>query len=206
MTKKQAVSKQKSQSKPKSKVRKPISKSAKKSQSSKSNKTSGSNKRNFIKSEDGYLYPKGMEAIDIVPEKFDFPKECFEIPERFKPYVESILLPAGLIQSRWERIAARVIQDFKGCKELHIVTLMNGGYRFYEDLKTSIDAQLAYLKGSNVMRIVPHFVKVSSYKGINSTGVLKGAEQLEALPLQGKHVLLVEDMIDTGLTMSLILA
>ena len=147
-----------------------------------------------------------MEAIDIVPEKFDFPKECFEIPERFKPYVESILLPAGLIQSRWERIAARVIQDFKGCKELHIVTLMNGGYRFYEDLKTSIDAQLAYLKGSNVMRIVPHFVKVSSYKGINSTGVLKGAEQLEALPLQGKHVLLVEDMIDTGLTMSLILA
>ena len=82
---------------------------------------------------------------------------------------------------------------------------MGGGYRFYEDLKRCIDARLRYLKGDNVMRIVPHFVKVSSYKGIHSTGILKGAEQLESLPLQGKNVLIVEDMIDTGLTMRLIL-
>ena len=130
----------------------------------------------MIASADGYLYPKDMEVIDITPDKFHFPMECFHIPERFRPYCESILLPDGLIQSRWERLAEHIVRDAQGCKEFHIVTLMGGGYRFYEDLKRCIDARLRYLKGDNVMRIVPHFVKVSSYKGIQSTGILKGAE------------------------------
>ena len=33
--------------------------------------------RKMKASEDGYLYPKDIEVIDIVPEKFHFPKECF---------------------------------------------------------------------------------------------------------------------------------
>ena len=46
---------------------------------------------------------------------------------------------------------------------------------------------------------------MSSYRGTESTGKLRGISKLEAMNLKGKNVLIVEDMIDTGLTMKLIL-
>ena len=46
---------------------------------------------------------------------------------------------------------------------------------------------------------------MSSYRGTESTGKLRGVSKLEAMNLKGKNVLIVEDMIDTGLTMKLIL-
>ena len=48
-------------------------------------------------------------------------------------------------------------------------------------------------------------MKVSSYSGTESTGKLKGVSKLDSIDLKGKNVLVVEDMIDTGLTMKLIL-
>ena len=68
-----------------------------------------------------------------------YPIEQFFVPERFKPFIEHILLPDGLIQARWERLAERILADYAGEQELLIIVLMNGGYIFYEDLKDKID-------------------------------------------------------------------
>ena len=89
---------------------------------------------------DGTLYPrpKDLEAIDIT-EQYDFAPNMFTVPERFQPFISSIVLPEGMLKDRWSRLATRILDDFKGQEELHIIVLMNGGYIFYEDLKRCLD-------------------------------------------------------------------
>ena len=56
------------------------------------------------------------------------------------------------------------------------------------------------------MVIKPHFVKFASYWNTESTGEIQGVDRLAQLDIEGKNVLLVEDMIDTGTTMRAVLA
>ena len=87
---------------------------------------------------------------------------------------------------------------------MHLVVLMGGAYRFYEDLRACLDAKLKYISGPCI-RIIPHFATISSYKNTASTGELKGLHTLDTMSLEGKNILVVEDMIDTGTTMKAIL-
>ena len=154
-----------------------------------------------------YPIPADLEAIDLSKEAVH-PIEHFYVPQRFKPYIKNIVLPDGVIQSRWARLAERIIQDYAGETELVKIVLMNGGYKFFEDLKAQINAQMRFNGESQMeqaLQIRPHFIKLSSYKNTGSTGEVKGLELLEPLQLQGKNVLLIEDMIDTGTTMKAVL-
>ena len=65
---------------------------------------------------------------------------------------------------------------------------------------------MKYSTSQVLLRITPYFIKLSSYKNTESTGEVRGIEGLENAQLNGKNVLLVEDMIDTGTTMRAILA
>ena len=58
----------------------------------------------------------------------------------------------------------------------------------------------------NQMQIRPHFVKLNSYVDTKTTGQVKGIEALETIGLEGKNILIVEDMIDTGTTMKAVLS
>lgn len=70
--------------------------------------------------------------------------ELFYVAPRFKPYIKDILIPDGILQSRWERLAERILADYSNETELLMVVLMNGGYRFFEDLKAKINEQMRY--------------------------------------------------------------
>ena len=154
-----------------------------------------------------YPIPENLEVINVntLPE-FDMNHFFFDL--RFKPYVESVVMPAGMMQSRWERLAERILADHAGVRELVVLVLMNGAYRFYEDLKDKLDKQLSYSQKDihQQLQIRPHFIKLSSYKDTASTGLVKGIEALEGLNLTGKNILIVEDILDTGTTMKAVLA
>ena len=151
-----------------------------------------------------YPVPADLEAIDVSKQPVH-PLEHFYLPPRFKSYVKNIILPDGIIHARWARIAERILADYAGEQELTMIVLMNGGYQFYEDLKSQLNAQMRYLSAESVIQIRPFFVKLSSYKNTETTGLIKGVEALEQIGLNGKNVLLVEDMIDTGTTMKAVL-
>mmetsp|Transcript_14869 Transcript_14869/g.18646 ORF Transcript_14869/g.18646 Transcript_14869/m.18646 type:complete len:96 (+) Transcript_14869:290-577(+) len=85
---------------------------------------------------------------------------------------------------------------------------MNGGYRFFEDLKEKLNRQTRYLQSESLtetIQLKPSFVKLASYVDTASTGEVQGIELLEGLNITGKNVLLVEDMIDSGTTMKAVL-
>lgn len=74
--------------------------------------------------------------------------------------------------------------------------MMNGAFRFYSHLSQALNT----ISSSHEHRIylIPHFHKVSSYSNTESLGVVT---MDKAPSLDGKHVLIVEDIYDTGTSM-----
>ncbi len=101
----------------------------------------------------------------------------------FKPFIS-----AAQIQKRVAEIAAQISTDYKGKKPIFIA-ILNGSFIFAADLfrKISLEAEIS-------------FIKLVSYKGTTSTGSVVTAIGLEE-KLQGRHVIILEDIIDTGKTL-----
>jgi hypoxanthine phosphoribosyltransferase len=100
-----------------------------------------------------------------------------------------ILIPAERIQQRVAELARQIGGDYRG-RPLTIVGVLTGSLMFVADLVRHLDLQL---------RIT--FVQASSYRGATTTaGRLQ--VQPELLPdLRGRHVLLLDDILDTGQTL-----
>ncbi|HRO66239.1 MAG TPA: hypoxanthine phosphoribosyltransferase [Pseudobdellovibrionaceae bacterium] len=101
-----------------------------------------------------------------------------------KPYITQEQL-----QKKVSEIGATLSKKFKD-KEVVAICVLKGSFMFYSDLIRSIDAD-----------ITCEFFGVSSYHGTSSSGEVKVTLDL-AQPVEGKHVVLVEDIVDTGLTMN----
>lgn len=107
----------------------------------------------------------------------------------------------GAVQLSREQIAARVTamgqdiaREYQG-KELHLICVLNGAFVFMADLVRAIELPLTV-----------DFLSVSSYGSrTESSGEVRLVKDLDQ-SLKGKDVLLVEDIVDTGLTMQYLLA
>ncbi|MBK7215046.1 MAG: hypoxanthine phosphoribosyltransferase [Bacteroidales bacterium] len=97
-------------------------------------------------------------------------------------------LTADDIQSAIRTIASKINQELDGQVPVFIVVL-NGAFIFASDLikKVKIDCEIA-------------FVKLSSYSGMESTGTIKEVIGLD-ISLKGRTVVVIEDIVDTGLTL-----
>lgn len=97
------------------------------------------------------------------------------------------------IQARIRELGAQITRDYAG-RDLVLVSVLKGSCVFLADLMRAIDLQLTI-----------DFMSVSSYKdGTRSTGDVEILKDLSN-PIRGKDVLVVEDIIDTGLTLSRLL-
>jgi hypoxanthine phosphoribosyltransferase len=102
--------------------------------------------------------------------------------------IVEVLISREKVEERIKELAKEIEKDYAG-KELVCVGLLKGSVMFMADLIKAVDLDL---------RI--DFMKVSSYgSGTNSTGVVKILKDVD-VDLAGKDVLIVEDIIDTGLT------
>lgn len=105
-----------------------------------------------------------------------------------------ILLSKEQIAVRVREMGAQIAADYYG-KELILVGILKGACLFMADLMRAIDAKLSI-----------EFMAVSSYgKEMRSTGEVKIVKDLD-VAVEGKHLIVVEDIIDTGLTLSYLLA
>lgn len=101
-----------------------------------------------------------------------------------KPYITEEQL-----QKKVADIGADLTKKLKN-KNVVAICVLKGSFVFYSDLIRSIDTD-----------ITCEFFGVSSYHGATSSGEVKVTLDLTQ-PVEGKHVLLVEDIVDTGLTMN----
>jgi hypoxanthine phosphoribosyltransferase len=100
------------------------------------------------------------------------------------------LIDAGTIADRVAALGRAITQDFLG-KDIVIVPVLKGSYVFAADLARHIDLDVAV-----------DFLSVRSYGDQQqSSGVVQITTDLSR-SIEGKHVILVEDIVDTGLTVS----
>ena len=101
-----------------------------------------------------------------------------------------VLLSEEEVDSRIKQIAAKVSKDYAG-KEIHLICVLKGGVFFTCELAKRITVPVSL-----------DFMSVSSYgDDTKSSGVVKIVKDLDQ-PLEGKDVLIVEDILDTGVTLS----
>lgn len=107
--------------------------------------------------------------------------------KKFEVYLTSMQ-----IQQRLKEIASEISKDFE---EEHLVILgvLNGSFMVMADLSRYLTVQVSC-----------EFLKISSYAGTESTGKVTSVFGLN-LDLAGKSVLIVEDIVDTGLSMRYLL-
>ena len=102
---------------------------------------------------------------------------------------EEILISKESLASRVEELGARITEDYAG-KELVVIGVLRGSFIFLADLVRAIKMPLSL-----------DFIIAKSYAGTETTGevrILKDAD----VKVAGKHVLIVEDIIDSGFTLS----
>jgi hypoxanthine phosphoribosyltransferase len=103
-----------------------------------------------------------------------------------------VLLPAKEIHARVEHLGRRITLDYQD-KPLVLVSILKGSFIFMADLVRAID-----------LPVTVDFMAVSSYgSATKSSGVVRILKDLD-YSLEGKHVILVEDIVDTGLTLNYI--
>jgi len=103
---------------------------------------------------------------------------------------KNILLSAQDIQQRVRELAEEIQRDYADDAQLHLVSVLKGGFIFLGDLVRAMQRPVTI-----------DFMAVSSYaKGTTSSGEVRVLKDLDT-GLDGRNVIIVEDIVDTGLTL-----
>lgn len=108
------------------------------------------------------------------------------------PRLGKTLIAEADLQARVRDLGARISQDYAG-RNLVLIGILRGSAVFMADLLRAI-----------TIPVKMDFLAISSYVGRDSSGVVRLLKDLDH-PIAGADVLLVEDIIDTGLTLSYVL-
>ena len=97
-----------------------------------------------------------------------------------------VMIPAERIDEAVSAVAARINADYADKETPLFVGVLNGSFMFMSDLikKIEFNSELS-------------FVKISSYEGTSSTGQIRSLIGLNG-SIEGRHVIIVEDIVDTG--------
>jgi hypoxanthine phosphoribosyltransferase len=104
-----------------------------------------------------------------------------------------VLITGGRIQRRIQALALKIRKDFPG-EPLHLVSVLKGGVFFLTDLARNIPGEVSF-----------DFIAVSSYgEKTHSSGQVRLTRDLDS-SIEGKTVIVVEDILDTGMTLQYLL-
>jgi hypoxanthine phosphoribosyltransferase len=103
----------------------------------------------------------------------------------------TVMLSADDVQARIRELAQDICRAYPPDEDLHLVAILKGAFLFLGDLIRAMDRHVTI-----------DFMAVSSYaKGTTSSGEVRMIKDLDS-GLEGRNVIIVEDIVDTGLTLA----
>lgn len=132
-----------------------------------------------------------------IPDDFELPVSAFDIPRCYDGDLSAVVITEGLIRDRVRRLA-KDIHEAIGGNQLSLLCVLKGSYKFFNAL---VD-ELSNARWSCSEPMTVDFIRCKSYEDDSSSGRVQiiGLSNLEEL--RGKNVLVVDDIVDTGLTLS----
>lgn len=104
--------------------------------------------------------------------------------------IDKVLFSQEMIADKVEELGKKITNDYNSDDEIVVIGVLKGANMFLSDLIRKIDLPL-YID----------FMAVSSYgNSTESSGVVRILKDLD-LEIEGKHILIIEDIVDTGLTL-----
>lgn len=104
------------------------------------------------------------------------------------------LLTQEAIAERVAALAAQIRADYASTRDLHMICVLKGAFVFFSDLVRQLDRHVTL-----------DFIVVSSYhKATRSSGEVRLIKDLDT-GIEGRDVIIVEDIVDTGLTLTYLL-
>lgn len=117
------------------------------------------------------------------------------MPQAYEKYLQEVLIDSAQLQARIAELGAQISTDYADCDDLLLICILKGGVMFLCDLMRYID--------------VPHeidFLAVSSYgKGARESSGDVRIDMDLTTNVAGRHILLVEDIIDSGHTLRFVM-
>ena len=118
-------------------------------------------------------------------------QHCY--PPEYEGHFSALLLTADEIRQRLRQLAQLLHNDYKRKRPVLLCTL-KGACQFFTHL---LDELQNLRQGYDI-----EFVRASSYEGTNSSGNVQLVGELKAEAIRNRHVLIVEDILDTGTTLA----
>lgn len=117
------------------------------------------------------------------------------MPALYEKYLAEILIDEETLHTRVVKLGRQISKDYAGCSNLLLICILKGGVMFLTDLTRAID--------------VPHeidFMAVSSYGvGVRESSKTVRIDMDLNAELRDKHVIIVEDIIDSGYTLDFVI-
>jgi len=137
-------------------------------------------------------------CIRISEEDKGVSAKLFSIPKQYENDIDTVIIPYGVIQDRIEKLANDVYNDLTD-DSLTFLCVLKGGYRFFSDLSEKLS--VIYRVSQRPLMVSVEFIRLKSYANDESSGQVQIEGINHLTELRDKNVLIVEDIIDTGLTM-----
>ena len=133
-------------------------------------------------------------------------RACASLGRRSSALPRARVQPHGLVMDRIQKLAVDILHAYRFREEgtrLHMLCVLKGGHQFFSDLCNAL--KLLMLTDCTQPPLTFDFIRVKSYAGTESSGA--EGTRIESIgvdlkALAGRHILLVEDIIDTGNTMA----
>jgi hypoxanthine phosphoribosyltransferase len=131
-----------------------------------------------------------------VPDDLEYQIDHFLVPGCYNGDLKAVIIPEGLIRDRIKQLAHEIHKQI-GDQPIVLLCVLKGSYRFF----TALVDELSTARYACTSPLLVDFIRAKSYEDTESTGKLQIMGLTSLDELRDKNVLVVDDIVDSGLTL-----